>query len=205
MSRIKIFLFLLLASHCVYSQEAPREEEQRGFRKDHLFTGGSISFGFGNNSFQIGANPFLGYNVAKWIDAGIVVNYNYASFRDIYIINPNDKIRTSTYGGGAFARLYPLRFLFAHVQFEHNFIREKLIPGNGTENITNRVEANSLLLGPGLATERYAGDGRPFFYLSLLFDVLDDEFSPYVRPGGGTTPIWRAGIQVPLFQGKNRY
>jgi hypothetical protein len=202
--RIKIVAVLLLVFNCAAAQEGLTEEERGGFQKDHLFTGGSISLGISNNSFQVGANPFFGYNVAKWLDAGLVVNYNYASYRDIFIVDPRDKIRSSTYGGGAFARIYPLRFLFAHVQFEHNFIREKLIPGNGGERQTNNVEANSLLIGPGVATERYAGDGRPFFYLSLLFDVLDQEFSPYSRAGGGIGAVWRAGIQVPLFQGSRR-
>ena len=100
--------------------------------------------------------------------------------------------------------IYPLRFLFAHIQFEHNFIREKFIPGNGGSNEINRVEANSLLLGAGLATERYPDDGRPFFYLALLFDVLNNEFSPYSRSDGSVNPILRAGIQVPLFQGRGK-
>ena len=145
----------------------------------------------------------LGYSLAKWVDAGIVVNYNYASYRDV--ISVNDKLRSSTYGGGVFTRLYPLRFLFAQAQFEHNFIKEKYIPGNGFENETNNVEANSLLVGAGVATERYAGDSRPFFYLALLFDVLDNDFSPYRRSDGSVMPILRAGLQIPLFQGRRNY
>src|SRR5690606_36151842 len=74
----------------------PGEEGQTGrtgFQKDKLFTGGSLSFGLSNNSFQIGGSPFLGYNLATWIDAGITFNYNYASYRDLYISGADDKIR----------------------------------------------------------------------------------------------------------------
>lgn len=201
MQKIKLVLILLISGTGVFGQDN-ENEEPRGFQKNRLFTGGSISFGLGSNTFQIGANPVFGYSLAKWVDAGLVVNYNYASFRDI--ITSNDKLRTTTYGGGAFTRLYPLRFLFAHVQFEHNFIKEKYIPTNGGNSETNNVDANSLLAGVGVATERYPGDGRPFFYLAVLFDVLNEDFSPYTRSDGTRIPILRAGIQVPLFQGRGR-
>lgn len=201
MRNIKLILILLVSGTGVFAQDN-ESEEPHGFQKDRLFSGGSISFGLGSNTFQIGANPVFGYSLAKWVDAGLVVNYNYASYRDVVAVN--DKLRNTTYGGGAFTRFYPLRFLFAHVQFEHNFIKEKYIPNNGGEKETNNVDANSLLVGAGIATERFPGDGRPFFYLAVLFDVLDEQFSPYTRSDGSQIPILRAGIQVPLFQGKGR-
>ena len=205
MNRLLLVVMLSITGFSVLAQDR-NEEEQGGFRKDKLFSGGSVSFGLGSNTFQVGANPMLGYSLTRWIDAGVVVNYNYISYRDVY--QRNDKLRSSTYGGGVFTRIYPVRFLFAQAQFEHNFIRQKYIPGDsGFGNETNQVEANSMLVGLGLATERLAGDSRPFFYLSLLIDVLDNNFSPYRRSDGSIMPILRAGIQVPLFQGggKNRY
>ena len=201
MRTINLVVMMLLAGTVSFAQDN-ENEEPRGFQKNKLFTGGSISFGLGSNTFQIGGNPVLGYSLAKWVDAGLVVNYNYASYRDV--IMSNDKLRSTTYGGGAFTRLYPLRFLFAHLQFEHNFIKEKYIPSNGGDRETNNVDANSLLAGVGIATDRYAGEGRPFFYLALLFDVMNEDFSPYTRSDGSRIPILRAGIQVPLFQGRGR-
>jgi hypothetical protein len=202
MKKIKIVLILLISASVVVAQQNP-DEEHSGFQKDRLFTGGSVSLGFGTNTFQFGVNPVLGYNLTKWIDAGIVVNYNYNSYRDVAAIN--DKLRTTTYGGGAFAQIYPLRFLFAHLQFEHNFIKQKYIAGSSGFNETSNVDANSLLAGVGLATERYPGDSRPFFYLMVLFDVLNQDFSPYTRSDGTVIPILRAGIHVPLFQGKKGF
>jgi hypothetical protein len=201
MNRLQlVFLFLIAATGAFAQDEG--SDEPRGFQKDRLFTGGSISFGLGTNTFQVGGSPVFGYSVANWLDAGVVANYNYVSYRDVYM--NNDKLRSSTYGGGVFTRIYPLRFLFAQAQLEHNFIRQKYIPGNGFENETSNVEANSLLVGVGLATERYARDSRPYFYLALLFDVLDNQYSPYLRSDGSIIPILRAGIHVPLFQGRGR-
>ena len=201
MRTIQLVLLLFISATGVFAQDS-ESEEPRGFQKNHLFTGGSISFGLGTNTFQVGASPVFGYSLTKWLDAGVVGNYNYVSYRDVNI--NNDKLRSSTYGGGVFTRLYPLRFVFAQAQFEHNFIKQKYIPGNGFENETSNVEANSLLVGVGLATERYAYDGRPYFYLALLFDVLNNQYSPYLRSDGSIIPILRAGVHVPIFQNRGR-
>lgn len=202
MYRLLPAFLLFISSSAAFAQEK-ETDEPHGFQKDRLFTGGSISFGLGTNTFQVGGSPVFGYSVANWLDAGVVANYNYVSYRDVNI--NNDKLRSSTYGGGAFTRLYPLRFVFAQAQFEHNFIKQKYIPGNGYENETSNVEANSLLVGLGLATERYPRDSRPYFYLALLFDVLHNQYSPYLRSDGSIIPILRAGIHVPLFQGEGAH
>ena len=193
---------LLIVLISLQSRAQDEQEKSSGFHKENLFTGGGISLGFSNNSFQAGASPVLGYNLASWVDAGVAVNYNYASFHDVNYVN--DKLRESTYGGGIFAKLYPLPFLFIHSQFEHNFTTQKYLSGNGQPSEKNKVEANSLLLGLGYAGDRYANSGRPFFYISLLFDVLNNEFSPYSSSDGRILPILRGGVQVPLFQGKGR-
>lgn len=187
----------LLLTQLVQAQD---DGERGGFSKERLFSGGSISLGFSNNTFQMGANPVLGYSIADWIDAGVVVNYIYTSYRDVYEFN--DRLRQSMYGGGAFARLYPIRFLFAQAQFEHNFIKQKYIPNGGGSSTSDTRGANSLLLGAGYSTNRYPGSGQPFFYLAVLFDVLNDQYSPYTDAYGRSIPIIRAGVQVPLFQGR---
>lgn len=196
--KIVTFVVASLLSVTAFAQNF----EEKGFKKENLFTGGSISVGFSNNSFQIGGNPMFGYSIAPWLDAGVVLNYNYASFRDWYYYD--DKMRQSTYGGGVFTRLFPVRFLFAHAQIEQNFTRLKYIPADGTNSSTATVDGPSLLLGAGYSTNRYPGSGQPFFYMSLLFDVLGDETSPYVDSRGRAIPIVRAGLQVPLFQGRGR-
>ncbi|MCR6719087.1 MAG: hypothetical protein NVV59_02105 [Chitinophagaceae bacterium] len=194
---------LSLAVACLLSISVFAQDfESKGFKKENLFTGGSLSVGFSNNSFQIGGNPMFGYSIAPWLDAGVVVNYNYASFRDWYIYD--DKMRQSTYGAGAFTRLFPIRFLFAHAQIEQNYTRLKYIPNDGTSSSTASVNGPSLLLGAGYSTNRQPGYGQPFFYVSLLFDVLGDETSPYIDERGRAIPIVRAGLQVPLFQGRGR-
>jgi hypothetical protein len=194
---------MLFAVVSVQAQD-DEEEEKKGFKKENLFTGGSISLAFYNNTFLVGGSPVFGYSIARWIDAGIVANYNYTSYRDVSAFD--DKLRQSVYGGGGFVKLYPVRFLFAQAQLEHNFIRQKYIPPSGTgglSQVTNE-DASSFLIGGGYTTSRDPESGRPFFYLAVLFDLMKDEFSPYTDAYGRSIPIIRAGVQVPLFQGQRR-
>ena len=167
--------------------------------KENLFTGGTISLAFYNNTFLVGGSPVFGCSVTNWIDLGIVVNYNYTSYRDYNFVF-NDKVRQSVYGGGVFTKIYPIRFLFVQAQVEHNFIRQKFIPNVGTPQ-TIKNDATSYLIGGGYTTGRSGRGGQPFYYLAVLFDISNDVNSPYTDAYGRTIPIIRGGLQVPLFQG----
>ena len=180
-------------------KEEVQEEETRNF-KENFFTGGNISLAFYNNTFLIGASPIFGYSPTNWIDLGIVINYNYSTFRDPYSAY-NDKLHQTVFGGGGFIKLYPIRFLFAHAQWEQNYVRQKYIPEIGNTT-TTKFEASSFLIGGGYCTGRQGRGGAPFFYLSVLFDITNDINSPYTDGYGNTIPIIRGGIQVPLFQKK---
>lgn len=198
----KIILFLLLiagSTHFLLAQKKEKEEEKKGFKKENLFTGGSVSLAFYNNTFLVGASPVIGYSLANWVDAGLVVNYNYTSYRDVDVFN--DRLRQKVYGGGAFLKLYPVRFLFAQAQAEHNFIHLKYIPPNNGSVSTSKDDANSLLIGGGYTTGRFGRGGGPFYYLAILFDVSGNQNSPYTDAYGRTIPIIRGGLQLPLFQG----
>ncbi len=107
------FIWLSLAITASFAQDEEEVKEKKsGFKKENLFTGGSISLAFYNNTFLVGGSPVFGYSLARWVDAGLVVNYNYTSYRDVSYYGANDKLRQSVYGGGSFIRLYPVRFLF---------------------------------------------------------------------------------------------
>ncbi|RYZ23329.1 MAG: hypothetical protein EOO16_05445 [Chitinophagaceae bacterium] len=193
----KILLTLLLCSTLTVLWAQRDSTAPRGFQKNKLFTGGSLSLGFGTGYFLGGVNPVLGYNLTHWLDAGIAVNYTFTQQKDIVYVN--DKARESVYGGGVFTRIFPVNFLFAQAQFEHNFINYKYIfPNNGGEERRN-LEANSLLVGAGYTSGR--GNGGAYGYFSILWDVLKNPNSPYVDGNGRLTPQVRAGINIPLFGG----
>ncbi|MDB5251975.1 MAG: hypothetical protein JWP27_1144 [Flaviaesturariibacter sp.] len=173
---------------------------RRGFRKEKLFTGGSLSLSFGNQSFLAGVNPVIGYNLTKWADAGLAINYTYSSYRD-YNVN-NDKLRQYIYGGGPFLRLFPVRFLFAQGQLERNMIKFKYLPPNGGETQTLTYGVTSFLAGAGYTTGRNP-EGGAYGYFAVLFDLNNDARSPYRDGNNRAIPIIRAGVNIPLF-GRSR-
>ena len=179
------------------AQDREDEDKEKRAFKENLFTGGSVQLAFYNNTFLVGVSPVFGYSLTNWADAGVVLNYNYASQRSYY---NDDKIRQTTLGGGAFVKLYPVRFLFAQAQAERNFIKQKQIYASvGTDEYS--FEANSFLIGGGYTNGREGRGGGPHYYLAVLFDIGQDLYSPYVDQQARAIPIIRAGLQVPLFQG----
>ncbi len=201
MKRLTALALFLFVSLLVHAQQTEEQEAEKTPFQENLFTGGSLNLAFYSNTFMMGGSPVLGYSVTNWLDAGGVVNYTYTSYRD-YNGRLNDKLRQTMLGGGAFLRLYPVRFLFVQAQVEQNSIRQKFIPVGGVvEKIS--VSAPSTLIGGGYTTGRQGRRGNPFFYLAILFDVAGDINSPYTDSYGRAIPIVRGGLQIPLFQGSS--
>ena len=185
------------------AQTEKKEEEEPvkmgGFKKENLFVGGNVALGLGSGNFSVGVGPYFGYSINKYIDAAVGLNYSYLSQRDYYT---TQKIRQSVIGPSAFVRLYPVKFLFAHAQYEYNFIKYKQIYGNGIPDNVYKINVSSFLIGPGFASGRDASN-KTFYYISVLFDVLKNTNSPYTDNLGRITPIIRAGYNVALFQGND--
>lgn len=202
-----IFVLLLISfSFHVFAQsdEEKPDIKKGGFKKEKLFTGGSVTAGFSSYSTILGIDPQLGYSLTNWADVGVTFNLNYTSQRDY--LSYGDKLRQTVYGPGAFVRLFPVNFLFASAQYEYNMIHLNYIPGNnsGTPSYKNNVSAGSLLLGAGYAGGRYPGSNSYYFF-SISWDVLGNKNSPYIDGLGRSNPIIRAGYNIGLFQGRRRY
>ena len=201
----KLVIFFFIASAISLNTKAQYEEEEKEKMpfKQKLFTGGTISLAFYSNTFLIGGSPVLGYSITNWADLGIVINYNYTVYRDVYTFD--DRLKQTNFGGGPFVKLYPLRFLFAQAQYEYNFLKLKYIPPNNSGvQQKDDLEAKSFLIGGGYTTGRMGRGGAPHYYLAILFDVLHEPGSPYTDAYGRSIPIIRGGVQIPLFQGGGR-
>lgn len=197
---------VLLVGATLFAQDEERNaDEKKGFKKENLFSGGGITLGlgFGNtvSTFSIGGSPVLGYNITPWWDAGIVANYVYTSY-NYKNYSPSYKVKVSTYGGGAFTKIYPFRFIYLQAQYEHNFNRQRVVYGSGNSTLS-KSEANSFLIGGGYAGTRDPYFKRPFFYIGVMADVSGDVNSPYVNAYGNAVPMIWTGLQIPLFQGNN--
>lgn len=189
---------ICLASLAALAQD---DEEKGGFKKENLFTGGSVTLQFGNQFTALGLSPYFGYSLNKYIDVAASLNFNYTSQRDYYVID--DKLRQTVYGPGLFTRLYPVKFLFAQAQYEFNFLKQKYIPGAGNPNQKYTADAHSFLIGGGYAGGREQGNNS-FYYFSVMWDIGKNDLSPYKDGQARAVPIFRAGYNIGLFQGRRR-
>lgn len=199
--KLILVLSLTLVGFASFAQYKEDETTKKGFQKDKLFTGGSVDFSLGSGRTAFGLAPYFGYSVIRWIDVAASLNFNYISQRDVYV--GNDKVRQTTIGPGIFTRIFPVSFLFAQAQYEHNFIKQKYIPAPGGYYAANtaKAEANSFLVGAGYTSGR-SKENNPYYFFSVMVDALSDPNSPYRDSYGRVIPIIRAGVTVPLFQGK---
>lgn len=199
MKKIFFLLAVSILSASVYAQD--EQTDSKFFKKENLFTGGSISLSFGNLSTVLGASPYIGYSLNKFVDVAAGFNINYISERDPYSVN---KIRQTVYGPGAFVRLFPVKFLFAQAQYEFNLIRYKYIYASGSGYAPDRYkyDAHSLLVGLGFSNGRHPAYQKSYYYFSVLWDVGNATYSPYKDNFDRAVPVIRAGYNIALFQGR---
>lgn len=202
MKRNSFFLVLIIFLGTASLSAQDNADKDKTRFQENLFTGGSLSLSFFGNTFLIGGSPVLGYSLTNWLDLGLVGNYTYSSYRDYNGVF-NDRLRQTTIGGGGFARIYPVRFLFLQAQLEGNTIHQKYLPAGGGPIDEVSVASSSTLIGGGYTTGRRGRRGNPFYYLAIMWDVSGDLNSPYTDAYGRAIPIVRGGIQIPLFQGKS--
>jgi hypothetical protein len=196
-------MILLLAgfTNSVFAQDEEEPVRKSLFRKENLFTGGNVSVSFFSGGTLLGLSPFFGYSINKYVDVAASMNFNYISQRDF--IENGDKVRTTFVGPGAYVRLFPVNFLFAHAQYENNYIRQKYIPARNSISYagdTYKYDVSSVLVGGGYCSGR-GGVRNNFFYVSLLWDVTKNPNSPFTDNLNRAIPIVRSGFQIALFQG----
>jgi hypothetical protein len=194
------FLLLLIGLCCTVTLVQAQEEEEAppktgGFKKENLFAGGSISLNVANRYFLIGANPIFGYKIARWMDLGTVVNFQYYSIRTIF--NNGERYKNTTAGLGLFTRLYPVNFIFLQAQPEVNYIFERYTNGLGGSAKDNYA-VGSFLVGAGYKTGFSRADENTFGFVAVLYDVAKNQRSPYNNVEGNAFLVIRAGFQVAL-------
>lgn len=171
------------------------EGNGNGFLKQNLFIGGGLDLGFAADQFNVGVNPEIGYSLNRWLDAGLVINFNYVSVSadPTGYYNPDLSEKEFIYGGGAFARVFFLPFLFVAVQPEFNWTHDTQKYEAYSTTYTLNESAPSLLLGMGYA-RRQVGEGT--FYLAIMFDAAGNKWSPYNDLNGHPLPVIRAGFDL---------
>ena len=133
--------------------------------KDNLFYGGYINLSFGSYTV-IGVEPMVGYRLNPKLSAGVKVKYNYIK-DDRYA----KSYSTSTYGGSIFGRYLLTPNFYAQAEAASSNYELFYIDGS-----SEREWIPFLLLGGGYMQP--LGE-RTWLNIEILFDVLQDDKSPY--------------------------
>lgn len=196
---LKLFLctvaLALLLLPDVHAQNANAVKTGTRSSANEYFTGTALSLSVSANGFLTGLSPFLGYSPTTKTDLGVLGNWTYSSRKD-YLL-PGDQLRHNVYGGGAFAKFYPVNFLFAQAQIEHNWIQRKYNESQLTSTESEWATGNSLLVGGGFTLGRRPGRSKTYGHFAVLYDILNDVNSVY-RSDRGSKPLIRMGFSVPL-------
>ncbi|MBW8685414.1 hypothetical protein [Chitinophaga rhizophila] len=179
MKRLLLCFLLLSAVQLTQAQYYKTDTVQRrGFDPSRLIIGGNLGLAFGDFT-NINISPMVGYRISQLFGAGLSINAQYGSerFRDFYG-NTGQRNQYSIFGGGVWGRVYPLDFLFIHIQPEYNKVSLKstYYDTDPKTIVKDNYGVPSLLMGGGYTQPV---GGRAAFSVMALYDVLQDNRSPY--------------------------
>lgn len=132
---------------------------------ERIYFGGNIGFSFGNYT-RISVNPLIGYKFTPKFSGGVTFGYEYV--RDKRYPKTYE---TNNYGMSLFTRYRIVPQLYAHA--EYAWINYELFNSIGE---SSRETVPFFFVGGGYSQPL---GGRTWLNLQVLFDVLQDERSPY--------------------------
>ena len=162
-------------------QEQPQQQQKPAKKQQpplyqRVYLGGYMSLTVGSYT-RIGVYPLLGYKFTPKLSGGLKIGYEYV--RDNRYASTYE---SSNYGGSIFARYRLIPRLYLHVEYEQ--FSYELYNFDGT---SNREWVPFFYVGGGYSQPL----GRHVWLTAqVLFDVLQDERSPYNR----WDPIFSVGV-----------
>lgn len=202
MKRIIIALLLCLCVQSAYAQEiynssgkkgeAKRKDlKPKGFDASRLVLGGGAILSFGTGYANLGLSPMVGYKITDNFAAGVGISYQY--YRNKYelvtVVDQNNvplgviqyDRKTSLYSANIWLRYLVWRNFFVHVQPEMMNLGVPTLVQDPVGNVAvgeEREYVPAVLVGAGL---RQPISGSLSLYAMLLYDVIQDERSPYYK------------------------
>lgn len=164
-----------------------KEKEEKKFANRLMF-GGGFSLGLGTVT-NIGISPVVGYAITDKLYAGVGMGYQFVRIKDYWPVRDPvtfdvlyKPYTSNVYSPSVWARYIVWRNFFVHAEFEQNFmtVKEYYNDDYTAEIKTAMFKAHpaALLLGAGI---RMPVSERVSFVLTGLYDVLQQQYSPYGR------------------------
>jgi len=168
-------------------QQAPDQQQSNPYVKKEKnkgpskwYFGGNLTFTFGSYT-AIGIWPLAAYKITPKLSLGIQPGYEYLKYD-----NYGSSYETSNYGIRIFSRYRVIPQAYVHAEYATiNYELQRPVDGGGYE--TYREWVPFLFLGAGFSQRL---GGRTYAYVQVLFDVLNNENSPY----GSGEPFWTIGV-----------
>ena len=132
--------------------------------RDRIYFGGSVVFSMGGDVSTIGVYPMIAYKVRPKWSVGLEAGYEHVTFDDFDQSADN-------YGGSLFTRYRVIPRMYLHAEYQ--MINYEMFTSPVS---SERDWVPFLLLGGGLSTMVAP---RTWAYAEILFDVLQDNNSPY--------------------------
>jgi hypothetical protein len=132
-----------------------------------VYYGGSIGLSFGDY-FRISVAPFIGYKLTRDASVGVKVAYEY--IRDTRY---SETLTSSNYGGSVFTRYRFHPKAYAHAEFAYMSYKFNI-----SNFDSDREWVPFILLGGGFMQPI---SKNSVFMVEVLFDVLQDDKSPYEK------------------------
>jgi len=146
------------------------------------YYGGTVGFSFWNDYTYIGIYPLVGYKVTPKFSIGGKIGYSYYNYH-------NTDLSTNNYGGSVFTRYRVIPQFYLHGEFVYFSYEQQTYDLQTREYGTERNWVPFILLGGGLSQNI---GPNVWAYVEVLFDVLQDENSPYE----GWDPFISIGVGV---------
>ncbi len=160
------------------AQETHRSPQPAAL-ENRIYWGGGVSIAFWSYN-AIRVEPLVGYRITEKFSAGIKLMYEYLRYERFGRTEDSH-----SYGGSLFARYRLIEQLYAHIEYGGQSY-ERIVNASGDQE---RIGYPFLLLGGGFVQRT---GRRTSLFFELLYDVLQDEASPYESGG----PFLSIGIAV---------
>jgi hypothetical protein len=150
--------------------QPPQEVQQS--QPSKWYYGGTVGFNFWGDYFYLSVNPLVGYQVSPKFSVGGKLQYAYINDQRYDPL----ELTSHNYGASIFTRYRPIYQIYLHAEFAYASYENYTIYVNPYRAESERNWVPFLLLGGGFV--QHIGPNASV-YAEVLFDVIQDENSPY--------------------------
>lgn len=194
--------FLSVSAQDVYNSSGKaggyKKKEQKGYDPAKLVIGGGLNFGYSGDVLSAGLSPKVGYKLTNFFAAGVGLGYQYFRAPQYYQYGAAKTLyyKDNMVTPGIWAKCTVYNPIFLAADIEYNMIYRSETEPDYTQNGSPlvKVKANfsvpCMLVGAGM---KQTLGGRTCGTFEIMYDVIQDENSPYLKQ-----LVYRASIFVGL-------